>query len=151
MIKDMDDQSGSLAKRLNFSSPLKLFGLVIVGALIIGVITGKVLASKGGGSLASGTVTPAAAGTSPTSAQADASTFKDFAEGVIQNKPLSSSDTYAEGAYLLVRQGQDPVALTSSVVDLSQYVGKKVKVYGQTQQALQAGWLMDVGRVDVEQ
>ncbi len=49
---------------------------------------------------------------------------------------------------MLVRDGAVPVALTSSVVDLSQYEGKKVKVYGETQKAIKEGWLMDVGKVE---
>jgi hypothetical protein len=57
-----------------------------------------------------------------------------------------------EGQYHLVRPGGDSqnVYLTSSVVDLSLFVNKKVKVWGQTQTAQKAGWLMEVGRVQVE-
>ena len=40
------------------------------------------------------------------------------------------------------------MALTSSVVDLTKYEGKKVKVFGETQKALKEGWLMDVGKVE---
>jgi len=32
---------------------------------------------------------------------------------------------------------------------LSKFVGKNIKVWGQTQSAQYAGWLMDVGRVEV--
>lgn len=76
----------------------------------------------------------------------DTSTFKDTAEGVIQK-----GGTNGEGQYHLVRPGGDSqnVYLTSSIVDLSQFIGKKVKVNGQTQKAKTAGWLMDVGRVEV--
>jgi len=35
--------------------------------------------------------------------------------------------------------------LTSSVVDLDKFVGKKVEIYGQTNTAEKAGWLLDVG------
>ena len=48
----------------------------------------------------------------------------------------------------MVREDAVPVALTSSVVDLSKYEGKKIKVHGETQKALKEGWLMDVGKVD---
>jgi hypothetical protein len=40
--------------------------------------------------------------------------------------------------------------MTSSVVDLSLVLDKKVKVWGETQAAQKAGWLMDVGRVEVQ-
>jgi len=39
--------------------------------------------------------------------------------------------------------------LTSSVLDLDEYVGKKVKVFGETFGSSQVGWLMDVGKVEV--
>ena len=34
-------------------------------------------------------------------------------------------------------------------VDLSKFIGKKIKVWGATQTAQHAGWLMDVGRIQV--
>lgn len=77
----------------------------------------------------------------------DTTTFKDTAEGVLQNGGQDG-----EGQYHLVRQGgaSQYVYLTSSIVDLSKFVNKKIKVWGQTQQAQHVGWLMDVGRVEVE-
>lgn len=136
------DRNPSLTQRLNLSSPLKLFGIVLTIALIAGVGTGYAMSSGGGG----GGALP---GTPPKTAQQDTKTFRDFAEGTIQKKPTNSIG-YAEGSHLLVRTGGVPVALTSSVVDLSQYEGKKVKVFGETQKALKEGWLMDVGKVETE-
>lgn len=77
----------------------------------------------------------------------DTTTFKDSAEGLL--KPGGIGD---EGQYHLVRPGGDSqnVYLTSSSVDLSQLLNKKIKVWGATQTAKKAGWLMDVGRVQVE-
>lgn len=77
----------------------------------------------------------------------DTSTFKDTAEGTVANGGIDG-----EGQFHLVRPGGDSqnVYMTSSLVDLSLFVGKKVKVWGQTQAAKKAGWLMDVGRVEVE-
>lgn len=81
----------------------------------------------------------------------DIKTFRDFAEGTIQKRPASKDPgEYVEGTHLLVREGAVPVALTSSVVDLNQYEGKKVKVLGETQKAIKEGWLMDVGKVEVK-
>lgn len=122
----------------------------MVAAVVLGVGTGYGLASSGAKSPQSGGLLPNSQ--IQTAAQKDTTTFKDFAEGVIQPKPSPKSGTadYSEGAYILVRVNEVPVALTSSVVDLSQYKGKKVKVYGETQKALKEGWLMDVGKVDVE-
>lgn len=76
----------------------------------------------------------------------DTATFKDTAEGVVQAGGIKN-----EGQYHLVRPGGDGqnVYLTSSLVDLSQFVGHTVKIWGQTQKAQYAGWLMDVGKVEV--
>ena len=56
-----------------------------------------------------------------------------------------------EGTHHLDRGlGEDKyVYLTSTVIDLQSFVGKKVKVWGETLSGLQAGWLMDVGKIKV--
>lgn len=125
----------------------KLPIIILVVAVLAGVGTGKVLSSS---QKSQGLAGVGSLNASPTVASQDNRTFRDFAEGTIQPKPTSNDNTYSEGAYLLQRNGTQPVALTSSVVDLSKYVGKKVKVYGETQKALQEGWLMDVGKVETE-
>ncbi|MBI3485349.1 hypothetical protein HY025_00220 [Candidatus Daviesbacteria bacterium] len=144
----MDFQSNKLIQKFKLPEDFaKLFIGVIVVALIAGVGTGYILASGGTqGGVAS--VIPNAA---PKQAQEDTHTFKDFAEGTLQKRPAPKNPTeYVEGTHILVREGAVPVALTSSVIDLSQYEGKKVKVFGETQKALKEGWLMDVGKVEVE-
>lgn len=77
----------------------------------------------------------------------DTKQFPDSAEGVLREGGIDG-----EGAYHLERPGGESqnVYMTSAVVDLSQFIGKKVKVWGQTQAAQKAGWLMDVGRVEVK-
>jgi hypothetical protein len=76
----------------------------------------------------------------------DTQTFKDTAEGTVREGGIEG-----EGQYHLERSGGESqnVYMTSSTVDLSQFIGKKIKVWGQTQQAQKAGWLMDVGRIEV--
>lgn len=148
-----DPKTDDYVQKLNVSTfPLKVFLAVVVIALIAGVSSGYVLAKNTQHSTSTTTASSTNSETTATvkSAAQDSQTFRDFATGVIQKKPVTGDD-YSEGAYQLVRDGQDPVALTSSVIDLSQYVGKKVTVYGETQQAIQAGWLMDVGKVVVAQ
>jgi len=78
----------------------------------------------------------------------DTKTFKDTAEGIVKEGGVDG-----EGQYHLVRPGGESqnVYLTSSIVDLSLFLDRKVKVWGQTQKAKVAGWLMDVGRVEVLQ
>jgi hypothetical protein len=74
------------------------------------------------------------------------SDFSDNAEGVLKEGGIEG-----EGAFHLERPGGESqnVYLTSSVLDLTPFVGRTVKVWGQTQTAQKAGWLMDVGRLQV--
>lgn len=117
---------------------------ILVVAVVAGAFTGFSMTGKNGGGLA--TKLP---NQTPKSAIQDTQTFRDFAEGTLRARPApKNSNVYVEGSHILTRDGAYPVALTSSVVDLSQYEGKKVKVYGETQKALKEGWLMDVGRVE---
>lgn len=78
----------------------------------------------------------------------DKKTFKDNAEGLLKEGGIDG-----EGNFHLERAGDESqnVYLTSTTVDLSQFVGKKVKVWGETFSAEKAGWLMDVGLVEVLQ
>ncbi|HEX8931879.1 MAG TPA: hypothetical protein VF810_01865, partial [Patescibacteria group bacterium] len=76
----------------------------------------------------------------------DIKIFKDVAEGKLENGGING-----EGQYHLVRPGGDSqnVYLTSSIVDLSQFISQNIKVWGETQKAQTAGWLMDVGKVEI--
>lgn len=77
----------------------------------------------------------------------DTSAYKDTAEGTLKEGGIEG-----EGQYHLERPGGESqnVYMTSSTVDLSKFVDKKIKVWGATQTAQHAGWLMDVGRVEVQ-
>ncbi|MGB9707301.1 MAG: hypothetical protein ACPL1D_00915 [Microgenomates group bacterium] len=76
----------------------------------------------------------------------DKKKFKDRAEGILREGGIDG-----EGNYHLERPGgpSQNVYLTSSVIDLSQFVGKKIRVWGETFAGEKAGWLMDVGLVEV--
>ena len=122
----------------------KILLLVLVVSIVAGIATGRSLAQKPG-------AVPQTASTNDKPAanpQQDTKTFRDFAEGVVKPIPSPKEGKYTEGTHILEREGGYPVTLTSSVVDLSKYEGKKVKVYGETQKALKASWLMDVGKVE---
>lgn len=77
----------------------------------------------------------------------DKKTFKDSAEGIMREGGVEG-----EGNFHLERPGgaSQNAYLTSSTVDLSKYIGKKVTVWGQTFQGQKAGWLMDVGLVEIK-
>lgn len=72
--------------------------------------------------------------------------FKDEAQGKLEKGGIEG-----EGTHHLVRDGgpSQYVYLISSVVDLSQFEGKNVKVWGETNAAQKAGWLMDVGKLEL--
>ncbi len=76
----------------------------------------------------------------------DTKAFPDLAEGDLEEGGIDG-----EGTHKLIRPGGESqtVYLTSSVVDLDEFIGKKVKVRGQTLSAKNAGWLMDVGLVEI--
>lgn len=141
-------ETSALIKRLQVpSNPVKLLIGIVAVSVILGLLTGYSLFSKNKSGLSSAGLN---IGT-PKTAQQDTRTFKDFAEGTLKPRPQPSDPSeYIEGTHFLERPGAVPVALTSSVIDLTQYEGKKVKVFGETQKALKEGWLMDVGKVEVE-
>ncbi len=139
----------SLVSRDKLLKPQVVLFLIVLVALGIGA--GYFLALQQAGGY------KAATGGSPASSASvqkgviygsnDTTTFNDTADGVVTIGGING-----EGQYHLVRPGGDSqnVYMTSSLVDLSLFIGKKVKVWGQTQKAQTAGWLMDVGRVEVE-
>ena len=76
----------------------------------------------------------------------DTKNFKDSAVGTLEKGGING-----EGTHKLVREGgpSQTAYLVSSVVDLDSYVGKKVKVWGETFAAQKAAWLMDVGKIEI--
>lgn len=129
---------------VSVENPTRTILGVVIAALVLGTLTGYILSTKNNGSNVSSLV----AGNAK-SAQQDTRTFKDFAEGTLKARPQPKDPSeYVEGTHILAREGAVPVALTSSVVDLSQFEGKKVKVFGETQKAFKEGWLMDVGKIE---
>lgn len=76
----------------------------------------------------------------------DKSQFPDEAEGLVVEGGIDG-----EGTHHLEREGgpSQNVYLTSSNVDLQKFVGRKVRVDGKTFSAEKAGWLMDVGQLEV--
>lgn len=126
----------------------KITVILIAAGIILGIATGYFLAKKG--TIMSGTskMGQSSSGGQTIYGSSDTSTFKDMAEGVLKEGGIDG-----EGQYHLVRPGGDSqnVYLTSANVDLSQFINKKIKVWGATQKAQTAGWLMDVGRVQILQ
>ncbi len=125
-------------------STKKIVGILVafvVGGILTGFVVSKFSAGKTvktiGGTTTSGTKTVVGL--------KDKKAFTDSAEGLLREGGFEG-----EGSYHLERPGGDSqnVYLTSSAVDLSSYIGKKIKVWGETFTAEKAGWLMDVGLVE---
>lgn len=143
LIHDLDKSDMN-----SFFSPKLIFFLIFI--VLLGIGSGYLLAgskSKTGGVV--GNVTKSGKSAIPKGTiigSNDTKTFKDSAEGVLREGGIDG-----EGQYHLVRPGGESqnVYLTSSVVDLSKFLGSKIKIWGETNAAQKAGWLMDVGRVEV--
>lgn len=129
---------------------MKLVVFLVVFA-VLGIGTGYVLSTVfpgGGAGLTGGSEGKIEGGISKGEkyGDGDPEIFTDEAEGTLREGGIDG-----EGQFHLERPGGDTqtVYLTSSVVDLSQFKGKKVKVWGKTFEGEKAGWLMDVGIVEV--
>lgn len=147
MAKDTGVMHGFNDANGSFFTQKFLVGLVIV--ILLGALTGFLLAKNGSSSGLSKTISSSIPGNATKGkiyGSDDLKTYKDTAEGVLENGGIDG-----EGQYHLVRPGGESqyVYLTSSTVDLSQFNKRKIKVWGATQAAQKAGWLMDVGRVQV--
>ena len=78
----------------------------------------------------------------------DETAFKDTAQGKIE---ANDNGDIPEGSHKLLRPGgpSQTAYLTSSVLDLNQFRGKCVQIWGETFASQEAGWLMDVGRIKI--
>lgn len=121
---------------------------VFLVMILLGVVTGYFIS----GAKKSGTGNAASAAAGPTATgknvfgSADTKTFTDSATGTIEKGGISG-----EGTHKLIREGgaTQTACLVSSVLDLDQFVGKKVKVTSKTMDAKSCPWLMDVGQIEV--
>lgn len=121
---------------------------VIAFIVALGVGTGYFTSKRNSGSgIKSSTGNPVVVKSEKIVGSTDTKTFRDQVEGVLEKGGIDG-----EGTHKLVRDKKRPdqnVYLTSSVVDLNNYVGKKVRVWGETFTGQKAGWLMDVGKVEI--
>lgn len=119
------------------------FAVVLAGVLTAWLLSTKIMARPVGS-------TSAAPGTKVTSNGAgvlDPKVKYDNAVGTLVAGGIGN-----EGTHHLERDGGPVknVYLTSSVIDLQSFVGKKVEVWGETLSSKKAGWLMDVAKIQVQ-
>lgn len=123
---------------------------VFVILIALGIITGYLLAGGSSGQKPNGTAATASAGPSAGGkafGSADTKTFSDSAIGTVEKDGIGG-----EGTHKLVRDGgpTQTACLVSSVLDLDNFVGKKVKINGKTMDAKKCPWFMDVGRIELQ-
>lgn len=113
--------------------------------IVLGVVVGAALSQKNKVA-GSSTDTPQIIKTANEAGSTDTKTFRDTATGVLQK-----TTTGGAGTHMLVRDGgpSQTIYMVSSVIDLDEFVGKKVDVWGETQKVAKVSWFMDVGRVKI--
>lgn len=140
---DSDNSSNGIA--------IPAFIVMLLGIILVGTFAGYGLAQMSNSKSATRTTstsgTDQKAVTGKSAGIADKKMFKDSAQGILREGGFED-----EGNFHLERPGgkSQNAYLTSSTVDLSEYIGKKVEVWGQTYKGQKAGWLMDVGYVEVK-
>lgn len=144
---ERDTSSDNLIRSLDTADaklPIKMFIVALVAVLVVGIGAGYAVSKARGGSTMGrgGSKGPV----QKTAGTQNTKIFKDKAEGI-----LKEGGVEGEGSFHLERPGgtSQNVYLTSSSLDLSGYIGRKVRVQGETFSAQKAGWLMDVGYVEV--
>ncbi len=140
------------SKKTNWKGIL-IPSLVILAIIVVGAVTGFFLSQRGnvsGGAIESKQLIGGAElvqGPNEVGIK-DEAAFKDTAQGKIE---INDNKEITEGSYKLLRPGgpSQTAYLTSSVLDLSQFMGKCVQVWGETFAGQEAAWLMDVGRIKI--
>jgi len=124
--------------------------LIVVSLFIVlaGIGTGWLLsggASGSGGSKVEDSTVTEMVDSESEAGIADESLFEEESpEGLLVEGGING-----EGTHHLERDGGPSkyVYLTSTLINLQDFVGKKVKVWGDTLSGKSAGWLMDVGKI----
>lgn len=147
-------QTSTQEKDYLMKTPSRLFIILTVVAVIAGVGTGfgsfKLFTNNSGLNRSGGSEVqelPSAEKIKVGDIYGDKDKEYDgWAEGYLEEGGLDG-----EGSHKLLRPGgaSQTVVLTSSVTDLSQLAGSEVKIWGESFKGQKAGWLMDVGRVEV--
>lgn len=161
-IKKIDfdvEQSQPQTENQSVSTPVakKKFNPVIIGffalVLVLGTLSGagvKYLTSpkSPGENLRNVDIDETSLQVGDTFGVDDTDLFPDQVSGY-----LDAGGINGEGTHSLLRPGgvSQNVYLTSSIVDLDEFVGHQVTIWGETFSGQKAGWLMDVGRVQVDE
>jgi len=147
-----DEKSAPVRRGFSFKGLLKrrlVLGIAIFVIVGLGVFSGWLLSGRGRG-LGGPIQTEVGEGQKPKKGEEfgvqDKETFSDYAIGEVAEGGVNG-----EGTHHLLREGgpSQTVYLFSSVLNLDDFVSRKVEVWGETFSAEKAGWLMDVGKLKV--
>ncbi len=120
------------------------FLVVILGVFTAWIISSELLHKNNSSDKAA----PGISVSSKEAGKLDPNIDYDTATGVLEEGGISG-----EGTYHLSRNGggtSKDVALTSSMIDLSGFLGKTVNIWGETISSRRpGGWLMDVAKVQL--
>lgn len=144
LIHNFNSTSSSVSSNSKEGFPIPKLVVLLIIFGVLGTVLGFGISKLKGGTKSSSS--QQSGNVAQSAGVVDKTTFKDQAEGILKEGGIDG-----EGNFHLERPGGESqnVYLTSSTVGLSGYIGKKVRVWGATMQAQKAGWLMDVGSVEV--
>jgi len=140
VVRKLDTSKSPLSNNL----VLAVISIVVV---LAGIGTGYLLSGASKNSSSVGTPSGGSfVATKNEAGVADESKFAATTEGVLEEGGIGGEGTH----HLVKGSGPSQYAyLTSSVVDLSIFEGKKVQIWGDTMSGKKAGWLIDVGKIKV--
>lgn len=123
-----------------------LLVIATLGIVAVGAGTGYLLSKSDGRVSGVGSVNNQMIKNDKEVGSLDTKTFRDTATGIIEK-----NGTNGVGTHKLIRDGgpSQTIYIVSSVVDLDQFDGKKVEVWGETQKIAKISWFMDIGRVKI--
>lgn len=135
---------------MNSSKPKKTFFLIItiLVAILLGGAAGYMIknATTSSPTIAKDGTSQKTGGSSAYGTK-DTKLYPDSATGTLREGGIEG-----EGTHRIERPGgpSQNVYVTSSTIDLGTLEGKKITVWGKTYASTKAGWLMDVGYVEVK-
>ncbi|GIW62358.1 MAG: hypothetical protein KatS3mg090_0184 [Patescibacteria group bacterium] len=142
LVKSFDESDNNAENSFSLINK-KIIVSLLIGGLLIGLFVGYIYTPK---PQTDQQFTNTNEKTITEAGVMDEKKFPDKAEGVLKEGGIDG-----EGSFHLQRPGGESqnVYLTSSTVDLTQFINKKVEVWGATYKGEKAGWLMDVGYIKI--
>jgi len=143
MNAPIDEDMEVSSSKKNIRTIVGVVFLILVG---MGIGTGYILSNTGSkGAMTSNSLISTSG--AKTYGSTDTKLFTDTAVGTLEKDGIDG-----EGTHKLIRDGgpTQTACLVSSVLDLDEFVGKKIKVWSKTNTAKKCPWFMDVGRIELQ-